>query len=356
MTDLPVELRIGDRERRAVDAQLQAAVGDGVLTLAEYDERAARLWEARTIADLTSLVADLPSSRPTGVVAATAPAPTGRPRRSLAVMSGDEISGPFAAGQRIESYAVMGGATVDLRREDLPAETRVRAVAVMGGIEVLVPRGATVQLSGMAFMGGRECRLDPPVPGGPVVHLDAWALMGGVEVGHGKGATSQVAARRVHSQGVSAHHVLAHPVPAQHGWSPPASVPPRSPARRTGRVRRTVTRVAVLGALVAGAGGLLAAGEDGVAVFGSRTVTVQDGDGAVGVLFGSVKVVVPDDAQVRTSGAVVFGSVDCEQACGPGSGEAVEVRSWGGFGSVEVVTTSEFATDGDRSSRDDDDD
>ena len=348
MTDLPVELRIGDRERRAVDAQLQAAVGDGVLTLAEYDERAARLWEARTIADLTSLVADLPSSRPEGAHVASAPATTGRPRRSLAVMSGDEISGPFAAGQPIESYAVMGGATIDLRREDLPAELRVRAVAVMGGVEVLVPRGATVQLSGMAFMGGRECRLDPPVPGGPVVHLDAWALMGGVEIGHGKGAPSKVAVRQVHG---------AHlPVPAQHGWSPPANVPARAPARRTGRVRRTVSRVVVLGALLAAAGAAVAAGEDGAAVFGSRTVSVQDGDSAVTVLFGSVKVVVPDDARVRTTGAVVFGSVDCEQACDPSQdGEVVEVRSWGGFGSVEVVTQTEATTDGDRSSRDDDD-
>ena len=332
MTDLPVEPRIGDRERRAVDARLQAAVGDGVLTLHEYDERAARLWEARTVADLASLVADLPSSHARTAPATSAPAPTGRPRRSLAVMSGDEISGPYAAGQPVETYAVMGGATVDLRREDLPAELTVRAVAVMGGVEVLVPRGATVHLSGAAVMGGRQCRLDPPVPGGPVVHVDAWALMGGVEVGHGKGPSAQVTARQD---------------TAAHGWSPPVSVPARAPARRTSRVRRAVTEAAVLGALVAGAGGVLVAGEDGVAVFGSRTVSVADGDGSVSVLFGSIAVVVPDDARVSTGGAVVFGSVDCERACDPtGDGEVVEVRSWGGFGSVEIITQSQFATEG----------
>ena len=187
MTDRPVELRIGDRERRAVDARLQAAVGDGELTLAEYDERAARLWEARTTADLVALTEDLPGAPVVPAPAAALPATTGtplKPRRSLAVMSGDALRGPYRPGQPLESYAVMGGATVDLRRDDLPRELHLRAVAVMGGIEVLVPRGATVHLSGVAVMGGRDCYVDPPVAGGPVVHVDAWAVMGGVEVKH----------------------------------------------------------------------------------------------------------------------------------------------------------------------------
>jgi hypothetical protein len=339
VTDSPVELRVGDRERAAVDAQLQAAVGDGVLTLAEYDERAARLWEARTVADLARLVHDLPSSRSTGVSPAPAPVVAAPARRSYAVMSGDEVSGPFAAGEPVEAYAVMGGACIDLRREDLPADMHLKVVAFMGGVEVLVPRGATVHLSGLAFMGGRDCTVDPPVPGAPVIRLEAWAFMGGVVVGHGKGAASQV----------SAPH-RPHPplVPAQHGWSPPATVPPRAPARRPGRVRRAVGRVALLGALVVGGGAVLAAGEDGAAVFGSQTVSVGDGDSAVSVLFGSVTVVVPDDARVSTSGTVVFGSVECRQACDPQqSGEVVDLRSWGAFGSVEVMTRAEAVARGD---------
>ena len=59
MSDTPPPLRVGDRERRAVDEQLQAAVGDGVLTLSEYDERSAVLWQARTRDELDELVADL---------------------------------------------------------------------------------------------------------------------------------------------------------------------------------------------------------------------------------------------------------------------------------------------------------
>ena len=86
MSDTPPPLRIGDRERRAVDEQLQAAVGDGVLTLSEYDERSAALWQARTRDELEHLVADLPSSVP--AVAASPPAVAGAttPRRAVAVM------------------------------------------------------------------------------------------------------------------------------------------------------------------------------------------------------------------------------------------------------------------------------
>jgi hypothetical protein len=113
-------------------------------------------------------------------------------------------------------------------------------------------------------------------------------------------------------------------------------------------VRRALTRVALAGALVAAGGTALAAGEDGAAVFGSRTVSVTDGSSAVTVLFGSVELVVPDDARVSTSGTVVFGSVECRQACDPQqSGEVVDLRSWGAFGSVEVMTRAEAVARGD---------
>jgi hypothetical protein len=335
VTDARLELRIGDRERRAVDAQLQAAVGEGVLTLSEYDDRATRLWEARTTGDLTALVTDLPGSRQAHAAPAPGPAGDVPPRRSVAVISEDAVAGPFLAGQAVETYVVMGSAKVDLRRDDLPAEVRVRAVSVMGEVSVLVPHGATVHLSGAALMAERSCRVDPPVAGGPVVHVDAWALMGTIKVKHGRNAPP--------------------PVPAQQSWSPPASAPFRAPPRRTGRGRRVVAKAAVLGALLVGAGAVFAAGDDAAAVFGSRTVVVPSGQSEVTVLFGSVTVVVPDDALVRQTGTVVFGSVDCDQACDPAQrGPRVDVRSGGGFGSVEVLTRSEAVAAEEASTRDDD--
>ena len=65
------EMRIGDRERRATDDRLRAALDDGVLTLVEYDERTRECWAARTQRELDALVVDLPSP--------AAPVPAERP-------------------------------------------------------------------------------------------------------------------------------------------------------------------------------------------------------------------------------------------------------------------------------------
>ena len=57
------ELRIGDSEREAAVAALGDHYAAGRLTKEEYDERAARAWEARTRSALWPLFSDLPSSR-----------------------------------------------------------------------------------------------------------------------------------------------------------------------------------------------------------------------------------------------------------------------------------------------------
>ena len=312
-------LRVGDTERWAVDARLQQAVGDGLITLAEYEERAGEVWAARTRADLEAVSRDLPAAPAPVPVPVAAPATPPRTRRTLAVMGGDELRGPVAPGQGLEAYAVMGGALVDLRREDLPAEVHVRAVAVMGGVEVLVPRGVEVHLSGLSVMAGRELKVDPPRPGAPVVHVDAYALMGGVVVEHGK--NSERVDAPVPREGVA---VAA-------GGS--VAVPHRGHRRGRG-----LSRAAGL-ALVAGALVGVGSAVDDVSVFGSQVVRAGDAGRDVGVLFGSMTVVVPDGAPVDSGGLVVFGSTDCDTAC---SGNGPRVRSYGAFGSVEVVTQSEY--------------
>ena len=317
--------RVGDAERWAVDARLQQAVGDGLLTLTEYEQRAGDVWAARTRGDLEAVTHDLPAAP----APPPAPVPAGRSprtRRSLALMSGDELRGPVAPGQGLEAYAVMGGALVDLRRDDLPAEVHLRAVAVMGGIEVLVPRGVEVHLSGLSVMGGRELRLDPPRPGAPVVHVDAYALMGGVEVRHGKEERSESPPVPHPRDGVPLTKDVARPAPRS------GHLEPRGHRRSHGRSR-------LAGLLLAG-GALLAVGStvDDVSVFGSQVVQAGPGSRDVGVLFGSVTVVVPDGTRVDSGGMVVFGSRECDTACG---GTGPRIRSWGAFGSVEVVTQSE---------------
>jgi len=52
--------RIGDREREQTAAHLGTAFGEGRLDLAEYDERVAAAYNAKTASDLLHLTADLP--------------------------------------------------------------------------------------------------------------------------------------------------------------------------------------------------------------------------------------------------------------------------------------------------------
>jgi hypothetical protein len=340
MSETSPELRVGDRERRAVDERLLAAVADGVLTLHEYDERSAALWQARTRSELGGLVADLPQEP--APVAAHAPAPTGgRPRRVVAVMSEDRLSGAVAPGQLVEGYAVMGSAVVDLRREDLPDGVHVKVRALMGEVEVQVPPGSVVHLSGFSLMGDRKAGVAPA--GGPEVHVEAVAVMGSVKVTVGDGS---VVPRTPQRPGHGAGHGLGHPPQARS-----ASGSTRLPAPHAGRRRGVLSRVTARGkALLVPAAVLAAvvlAGPDNVSIFGSgiERVASDDRNVQVSTLFGSTTVIVPDDSQVDVGGFLLFGSTDCDQACTSGEGPVVNVRTFGGFGSAKIVTRAEYEAD-----------
>jgi hypothetical protein len=81
--------------------------------------------------------------------------------------------------------------------------------------------------------------------------------------------------------------------------------------------------------------------------FGRQVVQLAAGqDTDVGVLFGNVEVVVPDDAKVDTSGTILFRSTDCDAACDGSGTRAATVDASGGFGSVDVVRQGERATRG----------
>lgn len=328
MPDGDLGLRIGDDERAAVDARLQQAVGRGQLTLLEYEERSAQVWRAATRGELDATTHDLPSAPAPAPHLSAPPAGGWRPRRVLAVMSGDELSGPVQPGQDVQAYTLMGGAVVDLRRDDLPAVVHVRAVAVMGGVEVLVPRGVTVHLSGASLMGARQATVDPPRPGIPVVEVQGYALMGGVDVTHGPPVPTRGSVRLDKAPARAL-------VPAQAG---PVAVA-RPQRRRTGR-RSVVLGAVALVALGVGVPAVVSA--DDTAVFGSQVVHARPGqDVEVGVLFGSVKVVVDDGVPVDKAGGMGFGSTECRACDGNGSGPVVHVHGRGAFGSIQVVRSSQ---------------
>ncbi len=142
------------------------------------------------------------------------------------------------------------------------------------------------------------------------------------------------------------HPPAASPVPAGSSSTPASKAPGR---------RRTLVGAVLAGVAFFGFTQVVVA-DDGSAVFGRRVVQLApDQDNLdVGVLFGRVEVVVPDDARVSTSGTIVFGSTECDAACDGSGNRTVTIAGSGGFGSVEVVRQGERAARDAERARDDD--
>ncbi len=56
----PDAMRASDGDREKVVQALQEQVGEGRLTLQEFEERSGAVYEAKTVGDLRTLIADLP--------------------------------------------------------------------------------------------------------------------------------------------------------------------------------------------------------------------------------------------------------------------------------------------------------
>jgi hypothetical protein len=183
------ELRIGDRERRATDAHLQQAHADGVLTLIEYDERAALCWAARTQSELDELVRDLPPYRPdpdeqpTAVVAA----PEKRPSKSVGQRLGGTIGAVAATAALLfvgsQVVTAADGAAVFGNREITvaPGQDRVDVGMIFGSVDVVVPEGMRARPSGTIFFGSTDCAL-ACTGAGPEVVVDATGAFGSVDI------------------------------------------------------------------------------------------------------------------------------------------------------------------------------
>ncbi|MDP0397974.1 DUF1707 SHOCT-like domain-containing protein [Tsukamurella strandjordii] len=186
-------LRASDQDRNRVVSMLSDALGQGQITFPEYEERSQQAVEARTFADLDRLVLDLPavSVNPAApaVAAYQGPAipPEGLPRlgdHKLAVMSGTNVRGPIAVGAEHSASAFWGGVRLDLREATfLVRDVTINAYALMGGVEIIVPRGAIVDVDGLAIMGSFENKVHYVGDGsGPRIRVTGFAFWGGVEV------------------------------------------------------------------------------------------------------------------------------------------------------------------------------
>lgn len=187
------EVRIGDRERREVDARLQRAYADGVLTMTEYEERSGRAWAARTRSELAPLVADLPD--PEGgttpppeaqtAVEKPEPAPAARPGkggigRTLVglALGGAALFGLSQVFVADDGFSAFGSQVVTVA----PGDDRVEVGYVFGSPRVVVPIDARVQVEGVRIFGSTNCRAACDGSGTRDVVVDANGAFGSVNI------------------------------------------------------------------------------------------------------------------------------------------------------------------------------
>ena len=172
------QVRAADADRNLVAQLLSDAFANGQLTVSEYDERTAAVYQAKTYGELDVLTGDLVLSPPP----AAAPSVGSSNDRVIAIMSGAVRKGEWTPAARIDAFAFWGGIELDLRRASFSAqETTINCVAIMGGIDVTVPPGVSVEVRGMGIMGGFD-HVSAAHPGAPRVIITGFAFWGGVSV------------------------------------------------------------------------------------------------------------------------------------------------------------------------------
>ncbi|GAA3248721.1 hypothetical protein GCM10017691_59180 [Pseudonocardia petroleophila] len=182
-------VRVGDTERRAADERLQRAHGEGRLTLAEYEERSAGAWAARTRADLDALTADLPAPGP-AVPAAAGPVAVDRdPGAPAWVRRAGGLLGTLVVGAAVlwgggqllgrdDGAAVFGSRTIALA----PGDDRVELGFLFGSTDVVVPDDARVVVNGAVVFGSVDCDAACSGTGVREITVDASGAFGSVDV------------------------------------------------------------------------------------------------------------------------------------------------------------------------------
>jgi hypothetical protein len=196
--DDPSQLRISDAERHQVAEILRQAAGDGRIDLDELDERLEATYAAKTYADLVPITLDLPAQgglvqRPAAALVPSAGpggplvVPGAQHARHIAIMGGIDRRGHWVVPANLTVFAMMGGATLDMREARFAArEVVVTVNAFMGGADIVVPPHVHVVMEGIGIMGGYAgpsgTAPEELVADSPTLIVRGVAIWGGVSV------------------------------------------------------------------------------------------------------------------------------------------------------------------------------
>ena len=171
-------MREDDAQRRATEfvKDLYAA---GDIDAAQLDAGVAGVLAARSEAELAGVVRSLPAP-----VALTSP--DRRLTQPLEIKGGMgrlRLTGRWQVARETHVSADLGSVLIDLTEAEFDDHViDLHIYTGCGTITIIVPPGMDVQV--IRHRGGVDSRLDPPVPGLPLVRLDVTTNIGRVHLRH----------------------------------------------------------------------------------------------------------------------------------------------------------------------------
>jgi len=196
---------VRDRDRDRVIEQLHGALGDGVLTLDQFEERTDLAEQATTRAQLVVLTEDLnlpavieepgaasPAGAPSTALAVVEPEastalaqPLSQQQKHFALFGSNERKGNFVVARKVKATAIFGSVELDLREATFqPGVTHIHCISAFGSVELELPSHVRVEASGVGIFGSFEDRAHVPPElddDSPVVRITGRAVFGSVE-------------------------------------------------------------------------------------------------------------------------------------------------------------------------------
>ncbi|MBF9134680.1 DUF1707 and DUF2154 domain-containing protein [Plantactinospora sp. S1510] len=160
------KVRISDADRESVVARLNVAVGEGRLTLPEFEERLDGVFRAQTYGDVEPFVADLPATVVTG-----APSDVVELRSHAGNI---KRTGRWAVPRRLVVHSMAGSVKLDLRHAVVSHRMVEIVLATQAGSTTIVlPPGATANIDGVSTSAGTTTIRVPamPEPGSTTPHI-----------------------------------------------------------------------------------------------------------------------------------------------------------------------------------------
>lgn len=175
-------MRDDDAQHRATEF-LKEQYAAGNIDAGQLESGVAGLLAARTEAELAEVVRGLPAP-----VAFTSP--DRRLAKPLEIKGGIgrlRLTGRWQIGEQTHVSADLGSVRLDLTQAEFDGDIiDLHVYTGWGSITIIVPHGVAVQI--VQHRGGVDTRLDPPIPGFPLIRLDVTTNIGRVHLRHPRAA------------------------------------------------------------------------------------------------------------------------------------------------------------------------